>query len=65
MLPIQSPVTDSRSTVFLVLVIQLDKPIFHGEVIRDGGLDSVKEDPVIGIGDGDEDMLTPGEALRR
>ena len=65
MLPVLSPVTDYRSPVFLDLVIQLDKTLFHGEVIRDGGLDSVKEDTAVGIGDGDEDMLTPDEAVRR
>lgn len=65
MLPVLSPVTDSGSTVFLDLVIQLDKTIFHGEVIRCGDLDSVKEDTAMGIGDGDKDMLTPDEAVRR
>lgn len=65
MLPVQSPVTDYRSPVFLDLVIQLDKTLFHGEVIRGGGLDSVKEDTAMGVGDGDEDMLTPDEAIRR
>ena len=60
-----SPATDYRSPVFLDLVIQLDKTLFHGEVIRDGGLDSVKEDTAMGVGDGDEDMLTPDEAVRR
>ena len=65
MLPVLSPVTDYRSPVFLDLVIQLDKPLFHGEVIRGGGLDSVKEDTAMGVGDSDEDMLTPDEAVRR
>ena len=61
----QSPVTDSGTPAVLDLVIQLDKTLFHGEVIRGGGLDRVKEDTAIGVGDGDEDMLTPDEAVRR
>ena len=65
MLPVLSTVTDYRSPVFLNLVIQLDKTLFHGEVIRGGGLDRVKEDTAMGVGDGDEDMLTPDEAVRR
>ena len=65
MLPVLSPVTDYRSPVFLDLVIQLDKTLFHGEVIRGGGLDRVKEDTAMGVGGGDEDMLTPDEAVRR
>ena len=65
MLPVLSPVTGYRSPVFLDLVIQLDKTLFHGEVIRGGGLDRVKEDTAMGVGDGDEDMLTPDEAVRR